>query len=97
MHAASNAIGNVAKTDGADTQFSLLHGEFAGTPLAKYLGVLKAGSYQQAHPDKSWAYDAFQSMWTEDIDSDDDDPLLKTKSTELTFSTQTTMTTTKDD
>ncbi len=62
------------KADGADTRFSLLHGELAGTPLEKYLGVLKAGSYQQALPDKSWAYETLQSMWTEDVDEDDDDP-----------------------
>ncbi len=62
------------KADGADTRFSLLHGELAGTPLQKYLGVLKAGSYQQALPDKSWAYETLQSMWTEDVDEDDDDP-----------------------
>ena len=62
------------KADGADTRFSLLHGELAGTPLEKYLGVLKAGSYQQALPDKSWAYETLQSIWTEDVDEDDDDP-----------------------
>jgi hypothetical protein len=57
---------------GADTWFSQLHGEFADTPLYKWLGVLRHGAYQQAHADSSWAFEPLANMWTEAIDEDDE-------------------------
>jgi hypothetical protein len=63
------------RVDGADTRFSQLHGEFADTPLSKWLGVLRPGAYQQAPSDSTWAYESLASMWTEDdaLDDSDDD------------------------
>jgi hypothetical protein len=63
------------KVDGADTRFSQLHGEFADTPLYKWLGVLRHGAYQQAPSDSSWAFESLASMWTDadDIDERDND------------------------
>jgi hypothetical protein len=73
------------KVDGADTRFSQLHGEFADTPLYKWLGVLRHGAYQQAPSDSTWAFERLASMWTEaeviddsdnDLSSDDEDYLV---------------------
>jgi hypothetical protein len=65
------------KVDGADTRFSQLHGEFADTPLYKWLGVLRHGAYQQAPADSTWAFESLASMWTEAEaldESDNDSP-----------------------
>jgi hypothetical protein len=53
------------KFDGADTRFSQLHGEFADTPLYKWLGVLRHGAYQQAPSDSTRAFESLASMWTD--------------------------------
>jgi hypothetical protein len=60
------------KADGADTQFSLLHGDLHRTPLEKYLGVLDAGAYKQAPSDQQWAFVKLSSMWSEVISDNDD-------------------------
>jgi hypothetical protein len=61
------------KVDGADTRFSQLHGDFADTPLYKWLGVLRHGAYQQAPVDSAWAFETLANMWTDAIDEDDGD------------------------
>jgi hypothetical protein len=61
------------KVDGADTRFSQLHGQFAETPLYKWLGVLRHGAYQQAPADSTWAFEPLANMWTDTIDEEDDD------------------------
>jgi hypothetical protein len=63
------------KVDGADTRFSQLHGEFADTPLYKWLGVIRHGAYQQAPSDSTWPFESLASMWTDAnaIDESDND------------------------
>jgi hypothetical protein len=61
------------KADGADNRFSQLHGEFAETPLYKWLGVLRHGAYQQAPIDSTWAFEPLANMWSDAIDDEDND------------------------
>jgi hypothetical protein len=63
------------KVDGADTRLSQLHGEFADTPLYRWLGVIRHGAYQQAPSDSTWPFESLASMWTDAdaIDESDND------------------------
>ena len=58
--------------DGADSRFSTLAGPFSQTPLAKWLGVLRCGAYQQAQGDPEWAFEPLASMWSDELDPDYD-------------------------
>jgi hypothetical protein len=63
-----------AKSTGP-TRLSQLHGEFADTPLYRWLGVIRHGAYQQAPSDSTWPFESLASMWTDAdaIDESDND------------------------
>jgi len=57
------------KPDGVDSRLMRMNGTLAESPLEKWLGLLKCGSYESATSDKTYAFEKFDSMWT--------DPLMK--------------------
>jgi hypothetical protein len=70
------------RTDGADSRFAAIDNRLSDTPLQKWLGVLRHGSYRQAPDDADWAFVSLQDMWADELEQgadehEDDAPLIE--------------------
>ena len=59
--------------DGADTRFASFRSPLAPNPLEKWLGVLDRGAYRKAEGNPNWAFEPLASMWSDEIEDEDDD------------------------
>jgi len=60
--------------DGADTRFAATRQPLSRSPLEKWLGALDNGAYQQAAPERNFAFEPLANMWSEAADDPIDDP-----------------------
>jgi hypothetical protein len=62
------------RANGADTRFSQMAGPFTQMPLQKWLNAMTdPGAYNKSTPDKAYAFEPVNTLWSDPIDDVSDD------------------------
>lgn len=60
-------------TAGIDTRLATYRHAMVDNPLETVLGLYEPGRYQQANPERPFAYDRIEDLWQETVESDNDE------------------------